>query len=259
MRMLIAILTCLTATAALAQSAPPDPAGSAADKVVVSGTLPSEAVRAKVLERLRTVYGADKVVDHTDVGQVITPGNWDRYVTGMIGPQLKQVSHGEITVKGNQVTVSGEVPNEVQKQQVLSKLASAFNNTYAFHSKLRIGESEQQTLDQALGDRTIEFRSGSATLTDRGIDVLNEMAAAIGKLHDPKIMLIGHTDSSGNRQANIQLSLDRANAVRNYLVSKNISADSMTVKGLGPDQPIADNTTAEGRARNRRIEFKLQH
>ncbi|KRE92422.1 cell envelope biogenesis protein OmpA [Frateuria sp. Soil773] len=252
-----ALLALLLAGTAAGVPAAADGTAAGNDKVVVSGTLPSEAVKAQILAKLREMYGADKVVDRAEVSNVVAPGNWEQYVTAMLDANLKQVSHGQLKVEGNEIRISGEVPNEYQRQQVPSQLAAHFNGTYHIHPDLRIGTSDQQVLDQALANRVVEFESGSAILTPRGRLVLDEMAAAIVKLQDPKIAIVGNTDSSGNRAANIQLSLARAAAVRDYLAGKRIPVASMTVSGNGPDQPIADNATEQGRARNRRIDFKI--
>jgi OmpA-OmpF porin, OOP family len=70
------------------------------------------------------------------------------------------------------------------------------------------------------------------------------------------VEIIGHTDNSGNRASNIALSQARADAVKGYLVAKGISPQQLTTNGVGPDQPVASNDTTDGRARNRRIEFR---
>jgi outer membrane protein OmpA-like peptidoglycan-associated protein/tetratricopeptide (TPR) repeat protein len=71
------------------------------------------------------------------------------------------------------------------------------------------------------------------------------------------IEISGHTDASGNDQHNIQLSQNRADAVKNYLLSKGISADRLTSKGYGKSKPVASNDTEEGRQQNRRVEFTI--
>ncbi len=83
------------------------------------------------------------------------------------------------------------------------------------------------------------------------------MVIALNKVSGKKIRIIGHTDSSGDANKNIVLSQQRAEAVKNYLISKNIAAENLSVDGLGSTQPIADNLTAEGRKKNRRIEFEV--
>lgn len=62
---------------------------------------------------------------------------------------------------------------------------------------------------------------------------------------------------SGDTAKNLALSKQRADAVRTYLIQKNISPESLSTEGLGSKKPVADNTTAEGRKRNRRIEFEV--
>lgn len=71
------------------------------------------------------------------------------------------------------------------------------------------------------------------------------------------VLVVGHTDSIGTDSYNQRLSLRRANSVRNYLVSKGIPADRIRTEGRGESQPIADNKTDEGRARNRRVEVQI--
>lgn len=71
-----------------------------------------------------------------------------------------------------------------------------------------------------------------------------------------KIKVQGHTDSIGSEQYNLDLSPKRADAVRDYLIKRGVGADRLIAKGLGESVPIATNDTPEGRAENRRVEFK---
>jgi outer membrane protein OmpA-like peptidoglycan-associated protein len=74
---------------------------------------------------------------------------------------------------------------------------------------------------------------------------------------DIKVTIEGHTDNTGRAETNQKLSESRAASVKKYLVSKGISADRLTTGGFGADRPIEDNKTAAGKAKNRRVEFKL--
>jgi outer membrane protein OmpA-like peptidoglycan-associated protein len=86
---------------------------------------------------------------------------------------------------------------------------------------------------------------------------LDEIAATIMKDPKMKVEVQGHTDSVGSEKYNMALSIRRANAVRDYLVKKGgIAADRLTVVGFGKTKPVAPNTTAEGRAKNRRVELQ---
>ncbi|QCP54817.1 BON domain-containing protein [Trinickia violacea] len=240
-----------------ASSYTPPTANATPGQVVVSGKVPDEATRDAVLQRLRDTYGAANVVDQIEVGNVSTPANWAGNVQKLIGPQLKQISKGQLKIDGTSIDVKGEVNNEAQRQQIASDMANALNPTYTIRNGLRVSASEQGLLDQTLANRTIEFETGSATLAPEGRAILNQMAAVLSKMPGKSVEIIGHTDNSGNRSSNIALSQARADAVKGYLVTQGIAPQSMATMGVGPDQPIASNDTADGRARNRRIEFRV--
>ncbi|MBY4831378.1 OmpA family protein [Burkholderia dolosa] len=235
----------------------PPPANAVPGQVVVGGKVPDEATKAAVLQKLRDTYGAANVVDQIEVGDVATPPNWSANVQKLLGAQLKQISKGQLKINGTQIEMKGEVHNEAQRQQIASDMANTLNPTYTIKNALRVSASEQGLLDQTLANRTIEFETGSATLTPQGRQILDQMAAALSKLQNRTVDIIGHTDNSGNRTSNIALSQARADAVKGYLITKGIPPQQMTTTGVGPDQPIAPNDTAEGRARNRRIEFRV--
>ncbi|WP_212139282.1 OmpA family protein, partial [Burkholderia territorii] len=235
----------------------PPPANATPGQVVVGGKVPDEATKAAVLQKLRDTYGAANVVDQIEVGDVATPPNWSANVQKLLGAQLKQISKGQLKINGTQIEMKGEVHNEAQRQQLASDMANTLNPTYTIKNGLRVSASEQGLLDQTLANRTIEFETGSATLTPQGKQILDQMAAALSKMQNRTVDIIGHTDNSGNRTSNIALSQARADAVKGYLITKSIPPQQMTTTGVGPDQPIAPNDTAEGRARNRRIEFRV--
>ncbi|MEK6806108.1 MAG: OmpA family protein [Pseudomonadota bacterium] len=103
----------------------------------------------------------------------------------------------------------------------------------------------------------VAFATGSAKLTGAGITALNSVADSL-KAHPSLIVEVGgHTDSTGGAPFNIKLSQKRANAVRDHLISQGVAAARLTAEGYGLTQPVADNKTDEGRARNRRVEFKI--
>jgi outer membrane protein OmpA-like peptidoglycan-associated protein len=88
---------------------------------------------------------------------------------------------------------------------------------------------------------------------------LNDVAIALTKQDaESKIIIEGHTDSQGEPAYNQDLSQRRAQSVRDYLVSRGMAADRVTAQGFGLTRPIADNTSPEGRANNRRVEIVVQ-
>ena len=104
----------------------------------------------------------------------------------------------------------------------------------------------------------VNFLSGSARLTLDSQQPLNRAVSELAQRPDLRVVIEGHTDNVGNRDANVRLSKARADAVRTYFISKGIAANRMTAVGRGPDEPIAANDTPAGRAKNRRVQLRQQ-
>jgi len=118
-----------------------------------------------------------------------------------------------------------------------------------------ITQQEAEVLKKAFDN--LEFTTGKSTIRSTSYPSLNELADLLKKKPEYKLLIEGHTDNVGKRSSNMTLSKNRANAVKNYLVKKGVPADRFVVKYYGPDKPIADNDTEEGRQRNRRVEMTL--
>jgi outer membrane protein OmpA-like peptidoglycan-associated protein len=103
----------------------------------------------------------------------------------------------------------------------------------------------------------VNFELGRATLTKASLPVLDEAVKVLQQYTSVRIEVIGHTDNTGPREVNMSLSLQRAEAVKTYLVDRGIEADRIVTRGAGPDEPIDSNASREGRASNRRIEFRV--
>ena len=103
----------------------------------------------------------------------------------------------------------------------------------------------------------ILFELGKAVLTTGSYAELDKLVNVLQDSPQMKIEISGHTDNTGNPVINAKLSTDRAKTVVDYLVKKGIDNGRLTYLGSGSDQPIADNATAAGRAKNRRVEFKI--
>ena len=105
----------------------------------------------------------------------------------------------------------------------------------------------------------IFFETGSDKLKSGSKTQLDDLADILSKYPEAKLSVEGHTDNTGNPEKNVQLSQKRCESVKNYLVSKGIDANRLSATGYGDTKPIADNKTADGRAKNRRVELKTQY
>lgn len=112
-------------------------------------------------------------------------------------------------------------------------------------------------LVKALNLQIINFASGSSDIPADNKAILDQAVTLLNKVSGVKLNVGGHTDSTGNAASNKALSQRRAQAVVDYLTSKGADASKLVAQGHGSDQPVAENTTDEGRFKNRRIEFSV--
>lgn len=117
----------------------------------------------------------------------------------------------------------------------------------------RIGEG----IKLVLGENAVQFDFNKASLTAKAKTNLDKLTAVFKDYADTDIVIYGYTDSKGADDYNLNLSKQRANSVKDYLVAKGLKASRFTVQGLGEADPIATNDTDAGRAQNRRVEFAI--
>ena len=106
-------------------------------------------------------------------------------------------------------------------------------------------------------DNGILFATNSSQLSASSRDALTKFATSLKNSPETDITIYGHTDNTGTRAVNERISKERADAVANFLVGNGIARNRITTEGLAFDQPVADNSTAEGRAKNRRVEVYI--
>ncbi|TGD79079.1 OmpA family protein [Hymenobacter wooponensis] len=116
----------------------------------------------------------------------------------------------------------------------------------------RVGEGIKITFDSG-----ILFDTNKSDLRAASMSEIQKMAEVLKKYPDTNVLVEGHTDNTGSDAINQPLSERRAQAVANYTTSQGVDASRITTKGYGSTQPIADNTTAEGKQANRRVEIAI--
>ena len=103
----------------------------------------------------------------------------------------------------------------------------------------------------------VTFDSSSATLKPAGANTLTGVAMVLKEYPKTAVNVIGYTDSTGSHDLNMRLSQQRADSVASALITQGVDASRIRTQGLGPANPIASNSTAEGKAQNRRVEITL--
>lgn len=122
-------------------------------------------------------------------------------------------------------------------------------------SKMTLTRNQDQSLTVNMPD--ITFQTNSATIQQSHIQSLSAIADTV-KSQGGSMKIIGHTDNTGSLELNQNLSQARASAVANYMFQNGLPFNSVHAQGMAYYSPIADNSTAEGRSRNRRVEIILQ-
>lgn len=157
---------------------------------------------------------------------------------------------------------------EYRKSLFFTSITSGWTETaeaYFYISNIVIAETAGDERSQVLKDlmengsfstNAILFNSGSATIKSGSNLILADIAEALKSTPDLKLKVVGHTDADGSDEANLKLSKDRANSVRNYLVQNHgIDGNRLSTDGKGESSPVADNTSSSGKEQNRRVEF----
>jgi OOP family OmpA-OmpF porin len=239
-------------------------------EVEIVGTVSGGEVRSTIISAAEVLFPGN--VDAGDL--VIRPGvrsegAWLENVVGVFLDLGAAVDAGRIVVNPDEsvVTVAAEFPDrqargEIERTAEESLTASGLD----FVNGLTVEDAPppppreevvelQEDLDDLIAGKVVEFEVNSDLLTVAGQALLDEILAALRQFPDVPIEIAGHADASGSPDFNLDLSQRRADAVLEYLAERGEDRSRFVVIGYGETQPVADNDTAEGRARNRRIEF----
>lgn len=153
------------------------------------------------------------------------------------------------------------VPECNFKATSLAIKGNASEGMNMFFKNFRLAEGgDMNLIDKALTDgkfvtSAITFEVNKAGLKNESMGILNEVAKFMKANPTVKFEVDGYTDSDGDDAANLTLSQKRANTVKDQLVSMGVETTRLSAKGFGETKPVGDNTTSEGRAQNRRVEF----
>ncbi len=104
----------------------------------------------------------------------------------------------------------------------------------------------------------ITFATNEFSIQSSFFSTLKSVAKVLEEFKESKLLVAGHTDSTGSRTYNYDLSIKRADSVGDYLISQGLKRERVLVRGFGPDKPVASNESAEGRAQNRRVEVLIE-
>lgn len=169
----------------------------------------------------------------------------------------------QVLADGRDLTLKGPIPIERSVTQLLDKISAIsgvrqVTDQLTVIDPIEIAREQKLQFQQALAKidiTTVAFQPGSISFASGSDKALNQLLGLLQISKEYRIRIEGHTDDTGPSSVNLRVSRERAVAVSNYLQSSGVLASQLIAKGYGSTQPIADNNTDAGRARNRRIEI----
>lgn len=225
-------------------------------KLTVAGTVPNAKVRDAIVKKAQVLFGTDAVVDALKIDASAPDLYWNVKPFDVLG-KLKGLPGFKLALgQGNTATLEGVIGSEAAKADLGKFLETALVDNLKLTNNLKVDSSVGEVpASNVLFNESIEFAPASSSLPASADARVKLIAAALAD-DGRKLKVVGHTDNSGNPDANQELSLRRAEAVVQALVAAGAPAANLSAVGKGAAEPVADNATAAGRARNRRIAFQ---
>ncbi len=167
-----------------------------------------------------------------------------------------QLDQTKQALNKSQEQLQAEQAAAAEQRQKLADLETKLKDARDTIAKIAAVKDDDRGMVITLSGEVL-FQTGKWDLKAGAMAKLDQIAEALRGKEQPMVVF-GFTDNVGTRDVNMDLSQKRANSVRDYLVSKGIPQDLITAQGKGPDNPISDNGSVEGRATNRRVEIVVQ-
>ena len=254
--------------------------------LTLQGRIGAEQDLNELVQPALAAFDPSHLTNRIDTTVSTAAADWIEPVAGLL-PQLAELKDASLDIVDRQVTLGGTAPSRDSRDRLVDLALTSFEQ-YDVVERVSVDASVPDSMIdtvappppgttplpvavreirptpsplrralEALDSERLAFESGSDVLTatsDERLDALADLLAA----HPAVVVEIeGHTDATGSAEFNLSLSQKRASAVKRALIERGIRADRLVAYGYGEGVPVADNSTAEGRARNRRIEFRF--
>ncbi len=233
----------------------------------LAGYVPDEASREKILTAATMLF-PDGIIDDMQIAEGAPFDDWANAVVMQL-QALAELDHGQIEASNRVFRLSGQAVSKQSKTEIEQKLTrftkgglailaieTPQNPDISLDLSARM-ERCQEEFDSLLAQNKISFTYGSAEIAPASTPVLERLVQIARNCDGMIIQIISHSDNDGEEAALLRLTQMRAEAIRNYFIERGLDEDFVQAQGVGFARPAADNSTAAGRAKNRRIEIRL--
>ncbi|MCC6735342.1 MAG: OmpA family protein [Bauldia sp.] len=233
------------------------------EAVTLSGFAPSPEIRQTLATAAELRFAPLPVVVDALLADGAPAGFSEAMVAGL--QAISRLEAGRLELVDGAISVSGVAPYDGAISRIEEQLRGALPPGYRVTTAITAKPAEsrvtaavcQELLTAELGTGAVKFTEGSVGLAPESEGRLDRLVAILGRCPDSRVEIGGHTDSDGTTARNRAISEQRAISVREYLVAAGVADDRLTAVGYGEANPITTNDTEEGRAQNRRIEFRI--
>lgn len=234
------------------------------ERLALSGLVPSEAFHTELLEQVRLKFGSIALDDATGIAPGAPQGFEAAALTALQG--LSRLDEAEIGIGDGVVSIRGSALNEAGAREVARLIAEGLPAGFSGEAAVSPGndrgdelnpEACQAELNRLTASNIILFETAEAAIQDHSFGFLDRIARIARQCGEVRLEISGHTDSDGSEADNLALSDRRARAVVDFMTAAGIAADRLVAVGHGESRPLASNETDEGKAANRRIEFRV--
>ena len=222
------------------------------EPIVLRGSIPNEAARGYIAG-----VAAGAPTDSLSVSTGL-PADFLNNAFAAVD-FVNDAADGRAGFDGTKWWIEARYESQAARETILARLG-ALPSRNAWSSSLRLFpviEICREKVAAVAARNALIFKSGSATLTDESLPVLDEIAADLAICPDALVHVEGHTDADGPEDANLVLSVMRAEAVVNGLIDRGVDVGRLYAEGYGESVPVASNETTAGKKQNRRIGFSL--
>lgn len=237
------------------------------NSVKISGIFSSK----EDIDRLKSAY--QKTFDSVEEDLIIIDKDAHNSkiieVISSMSEDFSKFKNGYLEYSNKTFTIDGIVDDETVKKSIGDKALMAgdllVDNQVSINQQTKEIEKPkeptlatmQEKLNNLLKVKNVEFVFAKAKLTDNGEKTIDEVYEVLTKYQNIKVEIGGHTDSVGTRKNNKNLSQNRADSIKRYLISKRINSTRLSAVGYGESKPLVNNNSSKNRQINRRVEFKI--